>query len=233
MHHAVQNVALADEIRHKGVFRLVVNVFRGTDLLDAALVHDHDGVAHGQRLLLIVGHVDEGDAQLLLDTLEFALHILPQAQVQSPQWFVQQQYLGPVHQCPGDGYPLLLPAGQLRDPPVLEALQTYDLQHLQHPLADLLLGNLHLFLSSLHRLRLGDPQAEGHVLKDVEMGEQGVPLEDSVDLPLIGRNIVNPHPVEQHFSRSGRQKASNDAQGRCLAAATGSEQCEELTVIEI
>ena len=81
--------------------------------------------------------------------------------------------------------------------------------------------------------RLGDPQAEGHVLEDVQMGKQGVPLENSVDLPQIRRNIIYPHPVEQHFSRSGRQKAANDAQGCRLAAATGSEQCEELTVIYV
>ena len=30
--------------------------------LPVGLIHDHDGVGHGQSLLLIVGHIDKGDA---------------------------------------------------------------------------------------------------------------------------------------------------------------------------
>ena len=180
-----------------------------------------------------MGHIDEGDAQLLLDALELTLHILAQAQVQRPQGLVQQQNLGPVDQRPGNGDPLLLPAGELAAAPVLEALEADHLQHLQHPLADLRLRQLHLplFPAVLHGL--GDAQAEGHVLEDIQVREKGVSLEDRVDLPQMWRNIIHPHTVEQHFSRSGRNEAANDAQGGRLAAATGSEQCEELTVIEI
>ena len=115
MHDAVNDIALTDEIRHEGVLRLVVDVLRGADLLDLALVHDHDGVAHGQGLLLVVGDIDKGDAHLLLDALELDLHILAQLQVQGAQRLVQQQHLGPVHQRPGNGHPLLLAAGELMD----------------------------------------------------------------------------------------------------------------------
>ena len=62
----------------KSVFRLVVNAFGGADLLDIALVHDHDGVGHGQRFLLVVGDIDEGDTQLVFQTDELVLHILPE-----------------------------------------------------------------------------------------------------------------------------------------------------------
>ena len=184
-----------------------------------------------------MGDVDEGDAQLLLDALELILHVLAQPQVQGPQGLVQQQHLGSVHQGPGDGHPLLLAAGELVDAAVLKALEAHHFQHLQHPLSDLRLGDLYLDLLLLpillHRLRLADAQAEGHVLKDVQVGEEGVALEDRVHLPQMGRNVIHPHPVEQHFARSGRNEAANDAQGGGLAAATGSEQCEEFTVIEV
>ena len=85
MHDAVENVALTDEVRHKGVLRLVINIFRGADLLDAALVHDHHGVGHGEGLLLIVGNIYKGNAHLLLDTLQLILHILAQTQIQCAQ----------------------------------------------------------------------------------------------------------------------------------------------------
>ena len=65
-HSPVDDVALADEVGHKGVLRLVVDLLRSTHLLDIPLIHDHDGVGHGQGLLLIVGHIDKCDAQLIL-----------------------------------------------------------------------------------------------------------------------------------------------------------------------
>ena len=68
-HNAVDDVGLADEVRYEGVLRLIINILRRSDLLNGALIHDHDGVGHGQSLLLIVGHIDEGDAHLLLDPL--------------------------------------------------------------------------------------------------------------------------------------------------------------------
>ena len=65
-HNARDNVAFADEVCHECVLRLVVDLLRGTHLLDVALVHDNDGIGHGQRFFLVVGNVDEGDAELIL-----------------------------------------------------------------------------------------------------------------------------------------------------------------------
>ena len=70
------DVALADEVCHKGVFRLVVDLLRGADLLDIALVHDDDGVGHGQRFFLVVRDVDKGDAQLVFQADQLILHVL-------------------------------------------------------------------------------------------------------------------------------------------------------------
>ena len=41
-HQTVHDVALADEVGNECVFRLVVDLFRGTHLLDITLVHDND-----------------------------------------------------------------------------------------------------------------------------------------------------------------------------------------------
>ena len=46
------------------VGRALVNVLGRADLLDHAAVHDGDAVGNGQRLFLIVGDVDGGDAHL-------------------------------------------------------------------------------------------------------------------------------------------------------------------------
>ena len=65
-HHARDDVALADEVSHERVLRFVVDLLRGTHLLDVTLVHDNNGIGHGQCLFLVMGNVDEGDAQLIL-----------------------------------------------------------------------------------------------------------------------------------------------------------------------
>ena len=190
-HHAVQNIGFADEIRHKGVLRLIIDILRFADLLDAALVHDDDGIGHGQCFFLIVGHIDERDAQRLLDPLQLVLHILAQAKIQSAQGFIQEQHLGSVDQCPGDGHPLLLTAGKAVDVPVFVALQADDLQHFLYPGVDFILGYL------------GHPKAEGDVVVHVQMREQGIALEDGIDLPLVGRDIVDRLSVEGHRAGCG------------------------------
>ena len=118
---------------------------------------------------------------------------------------------------------------------MLKALEADDLQHFHDPLVDLLLGNFYLPLSGgvigvrppLH------PQAEGDVLVHVQVREQGVFLENGIDLPLIGRNVINPHTVEQDVSGRRSREAANDPQRGGLTAPAGSEQCEEFFVIDI
>ena len=168
-----------------------------------------------------MGHIDEGNAHLLLDTLQLDLHILPQAQVQRAQGLVQQQDLGSVHQRPGDGHPLLLAAGQLGDFPVLKALQTHHTQHFRHALLD--------FLGR----HLGDPQAKGDVLKHVQMREQRILLEHRVDLPLMRRDIINPHTVKGDVSRRGRRETADNPQRCGLSTAAGAQKCEEFRIVDI
>lgn len=77
-HDAVENITFPDKIGHKCVFRFVVNIFGGTDLLDHALIHDHHGIRHGQRFFLVMGDKHKGNARLLLDLFQFHLHVFAQ-----------------------------------------------------------------------------------------------------------------------------------------------------------
>ena len=61
-HQTVHNVALADEVGNECVFRLVVDLFRGTHLLDIALVHNYDGIRHSKCFFLVMGNIDKGNA---------------------------------------------------------------------------------------------------------------------------------------------------------------------------
>jgi len=48
---------------------------RRADLLHAASAHHHDTIGHGQRFVLIVRHVDDGDTESLLKTPDLAAHL--------------------------------------------------------------------------------------------------------------------------------------------------------------
>ena len=72
---------------------LLVELDRCRELLDAALVEDRDAVAHRERLLLVVGDEDEGDADVALDLLELDLHLAAQLEVEGAERLVEQQHL--------------------------------------------------------------------------------------------------------------------------------------------
>ena len=89
---------------------MLVDICGRPDLLDGTEVEDRQAVAHRERLLLVVGHVDERDAHLRLDRLELDLHLLAQLQVEGAERLVQQQDAWAVHQRARQRDPLPLTA---------------------------------------------------------------------------------------------------------------------------
>ena len=221
LHHAVDDVRLADEVGDELVDGVAVDLGRRTDLLDLARVHDHDLIGHGQRLLLVVGDEDEGDADLLLNVLELLLHLLAQLQVERAERLVEQQHARLVDERAGDGDALLLTAGELGHVAVGVVLKAYQTQHTHDLLGDNVL-----------RLLL-DGQAEGDVVVDVHVREERVFLEHGVDLALVGRDVHDILAVEEDLALGGLQEAAEDAQQRRLAAAGGTEQGDELIFVNV
>ena len=174
-HDAAEDVTLADEVGHEGVLRLVVDVLRGTDLLDLALTHDDDLVGHGERLLLVVGDIDEGDAHLALDLLKLHLHTLAQLQVKGAQRLIEEENLRLVYERTCDGDTLLLTAGQGRHTAVLEALEVDEAQHA-----------LHLSIDDILRYLLLT-ETEGDVVIDVHVRKKRIALENRIDRTLVWR----------------------------------------------
>ena len=77
-HGSVNDIAVSDKIGNKCVFRFVVNVFRSTDLLDISLIHDNNGIGHGQCFFLIVGDIYKSNSKFFFQTDELILHVLAQ-----------------------------------------------------------------------------------------------------------------------------------------------------------
>ena len=122
----------------------LVDVDRCADLLDLAGAHHREPVAHGERLLLVMGDVDKGDPDLALDPLKFGLHLLAQFQVESAERLVEEQDLGLVHYRPGERYALALAARELQGFAAPEAGQPHHVEHPLGSLAPFTLGTLRI-----------------------------------------------------------------------------------------
>src|SRR5690606_41677000 len=108
-----EEVGLAQEVGNEHRARQLVEIFRGTHLLDAALVHHRDGVGHGHGLLLVVRDVQEGETDRLLNRLELDLHLATQLQIERTEWLIEQQQGRTVDESARESDALLLTAREL------------------------------------------------------------------------------------------------------------------------
>ena len=184
-------------------------------LLDLAAVHDRDRVGHAHGLLLVVRHVHERDADLLLDPLELDLQLLAQAQVERAERLVEEQRTRAVDERAGERDALLLTARELRRLALGQVAELDELQRVVRALGDLGLVDL---------LAL---EPERDVLQDGQMREQRVGLEDGVDVALVRRVIGDVSPAEKDAAGGRILEPADHPQGRGLPAAGRPEHREE------
>ena len=187
---------LADEIGDEAVGRRVIDLAGAADLHDAAAAHDADGVAHRQRLFLVVGDQDEGDADLALQVLQLDLHVAAQLAVERGQRLVEQQHGRPVDQRARQRHALLLAAGQFLDPPPAIA-------------GSRTISSASSTRRSISRERAAAGAGAGRrptLLGDIEMRKQRVVLEHHVDRPAIGRHADHVLAGDQHLAFVGCSK---------------------------
>ena len=87
----------ADEASHKLVAGEAVQVARRVDLLYKTVLHYYDTGTHGHCFYLVVGYVDEGCLQLVVQFADFATHCGTKFCVQVAEGFVQKEYLWFTH----------------------------------------------------------------------------------------------------------------------------------------
>src|SRR4051812_12921343 len=141
-----------DEAGDEQVARMMVKLQWRSDLLDhAALKHD-DLVGHGHGLDLVVGHIDHGRGQLLMQLGKLDPHLNAERRIQVGQRFVEQEDLGLPDDGAADGDALALTARKILGPTFQQWPQVQDVRRLGHLAYPLFLGYA------------GQPQAEGHVV---------------------------------------------------------------------
>ena len=211
----------ADEFGDEAVHGGVIHVPRTADLLDPPGVHHGDPLAHHHGFQLIVGDVDRGGAQLLLQADEVALKRLAPAGVQVAQRLVQQQHLRITHHAAPQSDPLPLAPGQLGGAALQQIADPQHFGRLAHAAFD------------LRPRQAAQLETESQVLEDVQMRIQREMLEDhrhvavfrgkprdraAADADLAGRRLV--------------QTRDQPQRGR-LAAARGTDQHQQLAVPDL
>ena len=144
-----------------------------------AVLHNGNTVGNGQSLLLIVCHIDGGDAQPPLQFFDDGTHLHPKLGVQIGKGLIHEQYAGFYNKGTGQRYPLLLAAGKLVGLAVCQMADLHQFQSLVYPGFDLVGGNV--------------PGLEAicYIVPYAEMRKDGVVLKHHADIPLMGGHVVD------------------------------------------
>jgi hypothetical protein len=105
----------ADEIGHEHRRRLVIDVLRRAELLDHAMVHDHDLVAHLHGFQLVMGDIDRGRAHAVVQRAQLFGHVLAELGVERAKRLVHHEGLGVAHDGPPQRNALAVAARQPAD----------------------------------------------------------------------------------------------------------------------
>ena len=124
---------------------LPVELERLADLLDPAVLHDHDAVAERHRLDLVVGDVDGGRLETFVQALELDPHLHAQLRVEVRERLVEEEHLGMAHDGAAHRDALPLTAGELPGLALEELLDAENLGRVPDALGDLGLGNFRIF----------------------------------------------------------------------------------------
>src|SRR5690625_1401869 len=208
----------ADEAGHEAVDRPGVEVDGAVDLLDEAILHDHDAVTHRHGLDLVVGDVDGRYTQVLVQLGDGGAHLDAQLGVEVGERLIHEEHGRFTHDGTTQGHTLALTTGEL----AWTALQqVFDLQRLggfPHATIDLVLG------------RLAQAQPERHVLVDVHVRVERVVLENHRYVAVFGRHVVHDAIPDSHRSLGDLLEAGDHAQRGRLATTRRPDEHHELFV---
>ena len=171
---AVDQVGPADELGDEARPRAVEELLSRADLGHAPLLEHRHAVRNDHGLGLVVGDIERGDREQLVQAPNLKTHFFSEVCVEVAQWLVEEQDLGLHHQRPRDGDTLLLAAGQLAGIAGAVALELDRLQDVVHSPVPVDLR------------RPGEAQPVRDVLIHRHVRPQSVALEDHGHSPSLG-----------------------------------------------
>jgi hypothetical protein len=185
------------------------------------MIEDRDPIGQRQGLSLIVGYVDEGRAGLAMKTSQFGFHLDLDAKVEGGQGFIEEQHPRAIHQRARERDPLRLAARHLVTSTLREPAQADELKGLGDSLPKLTFRGMR------------DPQAEGHVFKNIQVGEQRSPLEDHVHRSPVGRDAGQVLVAQQDPPGLREGESTDDVEERGLPTSGWAEKRQKLPLRDV
>ena len=217
----IDEVLEADEVRDELSLRVRVDLLRAIQLLDDAVVHDRDLITDREALLLIMGDVDCGEAELLLQLTDLDTHLYAELRIEVTERLIEEHEIRLDDHRTGECHTLTLSAGHLLRKALLEAVEVDRVEHLHHALPDL-------------RLRqIAAAQTERDILEDVHVREQRVALEHEAEVPLVQRHMGVVLAVEEDVALHRLGEAADQAERRGFSTAAGAEEADQLALLDV
>ena len=210
----------AEKIGDKIVGRIGIDFHRRSDLHDLAGAHDDDAVGERHGFFLVVGDVDEGALERLVQSVAFGAQLPPQLGIEARQRLIEEKGRGLRDQGARQCRALRLAAraftGHLIE-------QVRDVYHI---------GNLVHAPRPLRRRHSFHPQSELDVLHDGLVRKKRVRLEHHAEAAVARLEVVDHASVDADLARARVDEAGDHAQRRGLAAAGRPDQHHELAVLD-
>ena len=178
--------------------------------------------ATSSGFLLIVGHKDAGDVNVIVQAPKPRAQLLTHLGVERAEGFVEQEHFGLHGQGARQSHALPLSSGKLRREAVGERLQLDKLQKLVHLGADHFAGG---------PLALGfHGEAEGHVIENGHVAKQRVMLKHKTHAALPRVAFRAFLFIENHRAAVRVLKAGDDPQQRRLAGTGRAQKGDEFAI---
>ncbi len=145
----------------------------------------------------------------------------PERRIEIAERLVEQEHGRLAHDGAADGDPLALPAGEVARPAIEVRGELQRLGGAAHAPVD------------LRPVRLGEAQAEGHVLVDAHMRIERVGLEHHGDLALGRRHVVDLAPADGDLAGRDPLQPGDQAQKRRFPATRRPDKDDELAILHV
>ena len=211
----------ADEAGDEGVRGPVIDIQRGVDLLDDAVLHNADAVAHGHGLDLVVRDVDHGGAEAGMELVDFGAHLDAHLGVEVGERFVEEEDGGLADDGAADGDALALAAGEGLRLAFEVVADAEDIRGLQHALVDLGLREL------------AELEAEREVFIDRHVRIEGVVLKHHGDVAILRRDVVHDAFADPDLAVGDLFESGDHAESRGLTASGGTDEDHEFLVVDV
>lgn len=201
------------------IFGVIVKIWCACDLLEATGVEDGNAVGDGGGFVLIVGDVEGGDAEFLLDGADGIAELEAAGGIKISERFVEQEKVRAGRQSAGERDALLLSAGERFGAAREEIGDVKEIGEFAGAIGTFGGGSAAEF------------GAESNVFGDRELREEGRVLEGHADAAILRFAVGDVFRAEDDFAVIGFLESGDEAEESGFAGAGRAEDSEEFAVM--